>query len=547
MTSAIRSTATEYLGHDEFRRALIHSAAHLKANYQILDRLNVFPVPDGDTGSNMLATFVAGVEAIADVQTSSIRELSQRMTPALLKHSRGNSGFIVARFFSGFFETAAGYERLQSRHISDSFANGSYHVTSSLFSPVEGTAITIISAMTRAMQAAAGAGPVQALRQAINAARETLQRTPDMLPVLARAGVVDSGALGFIMLFEGLLAGISGETLPPETEDAYRFPPRAEGDGGPNQPASETLCYRYCTEVVLSGFSGGSNVELKRYLTERGDSIALVADGETLKLHIHTNDPHDILGYLETMGTVENRKIEDMVEQVKSAARAAAGEETGQCAVLAIVPGGGFVQVFADLGIDHTLVYGDALPAAGEIESAVAAIPADQVVILPNNRNIIPAATIVQGNSNKDVFILPTEHLVQGLSASYGYSDNLSAGPDLDGMLDCLELADYFSVYQAVETTQFHQTTIRAGAYFVAHRDQILATADYLTSTVVQVLESFPTPVTERSNLTIFAGVPADEQQLATLETELRTRYSHLEVECHYGGQKRETVIISVE
>lgn len=504
----------------------------------------------------MLATFAAGVEAITEVHTSSIRELSQHMTPALLKHSRGNSGFIVARFFSGFFETAACYERLGSRHISDSFANGSYHVTSSLFSPVEGTAITIIAAMTRAMETASEVEPMEALRRAISAAREALDRTPDMLPVLAKAGVVDSGALGFIMLMEGLLAGISGETLPPESEDVYRFPPRADGSDGTGQSAPEALSYRYCTEVVLSGFTGGesdgADVELKRYLTEHGDSIALVADGETLKLHIHTNEPEDILRYLETMGTVEDRKIEDMVEQVKSAAHTAAaaasgGDETGRCSVLAIVPGGGFVQLYADLGINHTLVFGDSLPAAGEIETAVAAIGAKQVVILPNNRNIIPAATIAQKHSEKDVFILPTEHVVQGLSAAYGYSDNLSAGPNLEGMRDCLDMADYFSVYQATETTQFHQTTIHAGAYFVVHRDQILATAELLVATVAQVLESFATPVSDRSNLTIFAGVPAEEQQLAELEIGLRSRYRHLEVERYYGGQKRETVMVSVE
>ncbi len=542
MISGTLSTQTDSLGHDDLRKALVTGALHLEENSHVLDRLNVFPVPDGDTGSNMVATFQAGIDAIAAVQTRTIQEISHQMTPALLKHSRGNSGFILARFFTGFFETASMYDQLHSVQISEGFANGSYQVTTSLFSPVEGTAITIIAAMTRSIEESHDLSPVESLRRALVTAREVLHRTPEMLPILARAGVVDSGALGFIILMEGVLAGITNETLPRETETPYRFEPRVGTSTGENAETGQAPFYRYCTEIVVSDFAGMSSGELKDYLTRRGDSIALVAENGLLKLHIHTNEPQELIDHLGRMGTVEKTKIEDMLEQMRLVAAESDGSDS--CEILAVVPGTGFPQTFADIGITHTIVYGESLPSAGQIQDAVDAIPSNQVIILPNNRNILPAAMIVQDHSEKHVSILPTTDIIQGLTAAYGFSENNTTAQNISAMQECISLAESYFVYRATTTTRFHETDIHRGSYFIARDDEILSTGPDLPQTVLGALEASSVPVEERANISLYYS---DAEGIDALEAAIADRYPALEIERYFGGQTRETVIISLE
>lgn len=544
MISGTQSSPIKTIGHDELRRALLSSADHLEANSHLLDRLNVFPVPDGDTGSNMVATFHAGIKVISDVTTQSIGDISRRMIPALLTHSRGNSGFILARFFAGFFEIAGSYDILHVAQLGEGFANGSYHVTTSLFSPVEGTAITIIAAMARSLAVPNKNGLAESLRRAIETAREALHRTPEMLPVLARAGVVDSGALGFIVLMEGFLAGITKEPLEREREDRYRFAPRA----GETPSSEENLTFRYCTELVLSDFSGPTRVELHDYLTERGDSIALVAESGMLKLHIHTNEPEELIGHLSKMGRVESKKVEDMQQQVHLATEGSTGNEP--CEVLAVVPGPGFSDLFGDLGIDHTLVYDETLPSAGEIGAALARVSAGNVVLLPNNRNILPAAMIAREDSEKNVSILPTETVVQGLTAVYGYSENCSADENLEAMRECVDLAESFALYRAAESTRFHKTDISRGDFFIARGDEILAAGPDPIKTTFEALAKTTIPLEERGNISLFTGAPEsgkEDAELLEMEEALKGAYPDIEVERYDGGQHRAIVIISVE
>ena len=370
---------------------------YLELNRAMLDRLNVFPIPDGDTGANMASTLASGVETL-DEDDVSMAELGKKFNAELNRCSRGNSGFILARFFHGFFETAGGREVLSASCFAKAMANGSFHVNGSLFSPTEGTMISILAAINSSLADYNEKDIIGALKLTVEAGTEALFLTPGQLPVLARAGVVDSGALGLLFIFRGMYARLVGEDPVKEIEAEYRIKPNPEA----GNDEEESPVYRFCTEAVVRR-NGKKDEELNDWLKTMGDSIALVNEDQQIKIHIHTNEPQAVFDRLEKLGHLDHTKVDDMQEQTRLVS--ADASMTGGMAVLAFVPGEGFERIYEDLGVSSCFVYGETLPSPEEIAEALTTIESEQVIVMPNNSNILPSVMAARDISAKKLSI----------------------------------------------------------------------------------------------------------------------------------------------
>ncbi|MGC9312127.1 MAG: DAK2 domain-containing protein [Sediminispirochaetaceae bacterium] len=546
----------------ELKKCLITAEQYLETNYDILNNLNVFPVPDGDTGTNMLSTFEAGVRAIRSREGDgdTLSSIAGRMNAELIRNSRGNSGFILARFFHGFFESAEGLDALAPENLAAGFAAGLYQVHISLFSPVEGTMITVIRAMTEALKSAASAIPAPALPEilehALEAGRRALADTPRLLPILARAGVIDSGALGFVFLIEGFRRGLTGEAAVREREDDYRFTPNAraagpntgkddgaDSDAGSGAEASvDTRFFSYCTEVSVNRVRDFSKEKVSQFLEERGNSIALVCEEGFLKLHIHTNQPREIIEYMKTVGTVEHVKIDNLNEQVS---RYAAADPDADCAVLAFIPGEGYREIFASLGVHHCILYTSHLPSMGEILEYIEGIPEQNIIVLPNNRNILPAVIPAAESTAKHVSVIHTGTILQGLTTAYGYSANDCLADNVSNMQDCLDLATGIYLYCSIMESGFDGRTIHPGEYFALCDENLSATGRDLAEVALASIRSSGT--CGAANITFFYQDEEVLEKIIGLEDTLAEEFDNPEIEYLFGGQHRETLIISLE
>ena len=525
----------------DLKTALLVAGEYLRENYEILDNLNVFPVPDGDTGTNMLATYQAGIQNLEGTET--IGEVADSVNEAMTRQSRGNSGFILARFFHGFFEVTCQATIISHQHLSDAFANGSYRVNTSLFSPVEGTMITIIAAMTDALRQAENADIRVGLRISLEAARQSLFETPRQLKILAKAGVVDSGALGFIFLMEGFHRGLMNQGVETEDETVYRFKPDPSVIA--DMEDSEQM-HRYCTEVLLRPertSPADRSAELSDFLKANGSSIALVHEEALLKVHLHTDNPEHVVDYLKTLGTIENTKIEDMQEQMSLFAKEEDPDSVST--VLAFVPGPGFRDILASLGVENCIVYSAELPAAGAVLEAIDAAESRNIIILPNNKNILPTVMLARDRTDKNVSILPTENVIQGVAALYGYSENETMQENAVNMKDCMEMADSLFLYCSVSDMVFDKTEIKKNDYFCARAGHILAVeSDPQNAALAGMRKLQPE---DRTNICLYYSTSEAERTAQSLTDQLHKDYPELEVECLFGGQPREYLIVSME
>lgn len=511
---------------------------YLQLNRGLLDRLNVFPVPDGDTGSNMASTLASGIETIGSDPPSSFKTLADRFIKEINRCSRGNSGFILARFFHGFFEIAVREETLSVPRLADCVSNGAFHVNGALFAPTEGTMISILAAVTDALMKTDQEDVASALVLMDEAGTRALFRTPDQLPVLARAGVIDSGALGLLCIFRGMAGTLAGSRPVEEEESDYRFEPNPSAGSG----EAESPSYRYCTEAVVRR-NGIEDESLSSWLAVRGDSIALVIEEHQIKIHMHTNNPEEIFARLKTLGTLEHTKVDDMAEQTRLVSADAGRSE--DCLVLAFVPGEGFERFFEDLGVDYCFPYSDTLPSPQDIASAVDRIPGDQVIVLPNNSNILPSVMSAVSLTDKSISIIPTKTVIQGITVSYGYSSDDSVRVNVDSMTGFIDDAVGLFVYRSAMDTRFGNRVLEEGDWFVTRFDQVLGAAANPSDAVREALSALETD--EITEATIYHGGGFDLGELKNVMNVISETIPEAYLEEHFGGQVKAALIISLE
>jgi DAK2 domain fusion protein YloV len=531
----------EALGVAELKRCLQAALDTLALNAHVLDNLNVFPVPDGDTGINMLSTLKPAVEAVLGDGEAGIGSVWALLSEQANRNSRGNSGFILARFLAGFSQRIGPEPAVTADLLSQGFHSGSYAARSSLLAPVEGTMITIIAAMAEAMAAATTPDVLGRFRAALKSARSRIFETPRQLPVLARAGVVDAGALGFILFVEGLERGLSGAEIRVEDEESYRFAPDPEA----GEAAADRLGFRYCTELTVTRREQGAvdYDELRRFLETNGDSIAFVAEESYLKLHIHTDRPREIAARMAELGEVTASKIDDMAEQLNTSFRAVQDHE--ELAVLAVIPGPGFRQVFSDLEASAFLEYAERLPSCGEILAALEAMEGENIIVLPNDKNIIPAADLARRESAKNVFVLPTANVVQGITALYGFSAQDSPREAIRSMQESIALARCLKVYRSSQDADYGRVRIRRDDYFVVSGEEVLATGPSLEESIVRSLAGLD--LDEAGSVSCFYNDTVEPSLLSRLQEKLGGIKEGLAVELCYGGQKNCLLVVAVD
>ncbi len=525
------------LSPDQLASAIRGGLDYLELNRKLLDRLNVFPVPDGDTGGNMTSSLAAGVENLTEAEGITLSEMSRDFVAELNRCSRGNSGFILARFFFGFFEAVGKDAFLTPRNLAAGIANGSYTVNGALFSPTEGTMISILAAISRTLADYAGDDVVEALRIAEESGTAALFKTPEQLPILARAGVIDSGALGLLFIIRGMIAALTG-SLPVEEEEAdYRFQPDPSANSAEERPH-----YRYCTEAIVRR-EGPKDADLSEWLGSMGDSIALVDEQDLLKVHIHTNEPEAVFERLKTSGYLERTKVDDMDEQTRLVS-AGSGDE-GECAVLSFIPGEGFGRIFEDLEITDCFLYGDVLPSPEEILEALEHIEEDHVIVLPNNSNIIPSVLAAKNDSSKSLSIVPTKSVIQGITASYGFSKEESAVKNVESMMDFIDDAVGLFVYKCGMDTRFGELDLEENDWFVTHSDEILGKGLSPSLAVSEALKKLETD--EFSDCAVYHGDGFDPRNLEAVLQVLSKAMPGAEIVHHFGGQTKAALIISLE
>jgi len=520
--------------------ALIVSAKHLGLNRSILDNLNVFPVPDGDTGTNMVGTYVPAIQLLENEHITSPSQIAEIILPYMNNNSRGNSGFILSRFFMGFFSKENNSEFLTTEDLAEGFSNGFYEVNSALFNPMAGTMVTIIEAMKEVMQSSLDLVFINSLDLAVAKAIEVLYDTPKMLPILAKAGVIDSGALGFILIIEGLLLGLTGNIPQKKKESSYRFDPDPYAVDK-NEETEEKN--QYCTELTLHKTKSTDSFDVREYLKSMGDSIALVNTDEILKLHIHTNHPELIVKTLELYGEIRRKKIEDMFEQVSEKIKNEVFSE--ECSVVMFSPGEGFSHIFEELGIKHIISYSNILPSIGEITDIIQHIAESHLIILPNNNNILHSCMAAGDQIDKDISIIPTANVVQGLTCFYGYSENEHVEANVVNMKKSQNLAATLFLFKSSDKRTFGGSTLQKDDYFGLADSSIYAADPDFKTALIESLARFP--MEEFCNITLFYKDVAVKEKLEAVEGNILEKFPQLEIELLLGGQHQAEVIVSLE
>jgi uncharacterized protein len=523
-----------------FVHALEGGLDYFKANYHTIDNLNVFPVPDGDTGVNMLLTLEPAVEAIlknGKDDYTSVMNILQEVTTI---NSRGNSGFILSQFFTGFAEVVRQYGIIDREVLVRAFSQGHYIAKTAISTPMNGTMLSVFEAVVKALDNGNTDSIVEQIRLAASVSREEVFRSPEKLPVLKKAGVVDSGALGFAFLLEGMKRRLDGEEIRIEQESDYRFEPDPDADF----EELMNISHRYCTELTVRRSKDVFPVGLEDYLNSMGDSVALLVNEDIIKLHVHTNEPEKVVGELSKYGQVENRKIEDMKKQIEE--EFARFQHENEIGVLAIVPGEGFRAVLHDFEPDlDVLVYGKNLPKTGDILNHIRQMPYEDVIVLANDKNIIPAVQLVKSKIDKHIEIFPSKNIIQGISAVMGFVKNLSWQENLTQMHSAMELVDSISIYRSVKHSKFANIHIPLGHYFAVTDGNITAVAPKLETAVIKALSAASTE--ERSMISFYYKEHEAETQVRELVTELQKQWEDIEMEVRYGGQHTAELLIGLE
>jgi DAK2 domain fusion protein YloV len=550
-------------------RAMIQAAASwLDVNKEGVDALNVFPVPDGDTGTNMYLTLQAAVREVEKLRDNSVSRVADAAAQGSLMGARGNSGVILSQFFRGFAKAIAGRESIDARWLAKGFNGAVRQAYQAVMRPVEGTILTVAreAAKAAAETARANADLVVVLQATLVQARRTLALTPTMLPVLREARVVDAGGKGLVVALEGAIQALQGgqvadwERVALEESEAERrtLAPAGVRALAPDE-AAEALHYKYCTEFVLKG-EGRLNLErIKRDLGPHGDSMLVVGDAKTVKIHLHTNRPGFVLEYAVRLGDLVEIQINNMVEQnrelveqgrapgsdVPLADRGAAAPPKS-IGLVAVAVGDGLMEIFRSLGADAVVRGGQTMnPSTEELLAAVEEVHAEALMILPNNSNVILTAGQVKDLTRKRVAVLTTKSIPQGIAALLSFDASRSLEENVRAMSEAAGAVKTGEVTYAVRRTKLNGVEVEEKDFIGLVDEQIKAAGKSLPQVAEALIREMVGDNVEL--LTIYQGADVSEEEARRLAEKVRTVYPEFEVELHYGGQPVYYYLITVE
>ena len=540
-------------------KMFLAGAKNLEVKKEWINELNVFPVPDGDTGTNMTLTIMSAVKEVNDISNLTLETLAKAISSGSLRGARGNSGVILSQLLRGFTKRIREYEELDAVTIARAIDKGVETAYKAVMKPKEGTILTVARGVAdKALELAEEAEDLQTFFEDILAeGNRVLQRTPEMLPVLKEAGVVDSGGQGLMVVLEGAFDAFMGKEidLTFEAADAakvVKITPQAEAD----------IKFGYCTEFIIvldKKFSENDEMEFKGFLSSIGDSIVCVADDEIVKIHVHTNDPGLTIQRALTFGSLSRIKIDNMREEhqeklIKDAEKVAAqqAEEDSQktrkeVGFISVSIGEGFGEIFRDLGVDYLIEGGQTMnPSTEDMLNAIDRVNADTIFVFPNNKNIILAANQAKAlTKDKNIIVIPTKTVPQGITAVINFVPEKTVEENEKTMLEEIQRVKTGQITYAVRDTHIDDKEI--------HQGDIMGIGDYgmlsVGRDVVSVAkESVDAMVTEDSELiSIYYGEDFSQEEAEQLGEELEELYDFCDVEVNCGGQPIYYCIISVE
>jgi len=546
-----------------FQEMVQAGATRLNKQAEYVNSLNVFPVPDGDTGTNMGMTIENGAKEVSDRSASTVGEAAGIFAKGLLMGARGNSGVITSQLFRGFSQSVKDKEELDGAALAAAFQSGVEVAYKAVMKPVEGTILTVSrgAAIGAKKKAESTNDAVEVMRAALEGAKTALAKTPDMLPVLKEVGVVDSGGQGLVFIYEGFLSALTGEFI---ASEEFQATPATMSEminaehhkSVAGHVATEDITFGYCTEIMVALKQGPTYVkdfdydEFRNYLNNLGDSLLVVNDDEIVKVHVHTEDPGLVMQEGLKYGSLVKVKVDNMRNQheaqVEKEERQAKPVEEKEYAIIAVVAGDGLADIFKAQGVDYIISGGQTMnPSTEDFVKAVEELNARNIIILPNNKNILMAAQSAAEVIDQPAAVVETKTIPQGLTSLLAFDESKSIEENYERMS-----ASLGDVVSGSVTTAVRDTTIDG---LEIHENDNLGMVDgkivVSNPDMVETLEeTFAHMLDEDSEIvTIYVGEDGSEELANELAQALAEKYEDVEVEIHQGGQPVYPYLFSVE
>ncbi|MCY7836249.1 DAK2 domain-containing protein [Bacillus haynesii] len=547
-----------------FAEMVLYGAHHLSQNANVVDALNVFPVPDGDTGTNMNLSMTSGAKEVEQIDTANIGKVAQSLSRGLLMGARGNSGVILSQLFRGFGKSIEQKSEINAKEFAAAFQAGVDTAYKAVMKPVEGTILTVAkdAAKKAVLTAQTETDIIKVMEAVVNEAEASLERTPELLPVLKEVGVVDSGGKGLLYVYEGFLASLKGEKLSEKAAALPSLNDLVSAEHHKNAQShmnTEDIEFGYCTEFMVKLDSGKRNFNedtFRQDLSGFGDSLLVVSDENIAKVHIHAEYPGEVMTYAQKYGSLINMKIENMREQhtailsqnkQETAAPAEkAPAEKQPYGIVTVAMGEGIAELFESIGATKVIEGGQTMnPSTEDIVQAIKDANADTVVILPNNSNIVMAANQAADVAGQHVIVIPTKTVPQGMAALLAFNPALGADENEAAMLDAIGEVKSGQITYAVRDTNIDGIDIKKGDFMGILNGKIVETASDQLTAAKKLIAGM---IDEDSEIvTVIKGEDAPEEEAEELAAFISETYEDVEVEVHDGKQPLYSYILAVE
>ena len=552
---AVKTINTELL-----QKMFLAGAANLEAKKEFINELNVFPVPDGDTGTNMTLTILSAAKEVKALENPDMVAIAKAISSGSLRGARGNSGVILSQLLRGFTKEIREHKEIDTITLAKACERATATAYKAVMKPKEGTILTVAKGASR--KAAELAETTEDLdtfiSEVINYAQEVLEKTPEMLPVLKEAGVVDSGGQGLLEVMRGAYDAFQGKEIDYSAIEASAGTKMVK----PSEQAETEIKFGYCTEFIImleKEFTAKDETEFKAYLESIGDSIVCVADDDIVKIHVHTNDPGLAIQKALTYGQLSRMKIDNMREEhqerlIKDAEKLAAqqaeakkAEPRKEVGFIAVSIGEGMNEIFRELGADYIIEGGQTMnPSTEDMLNAIDQVNAEHIFILPNNKNIILAANQAQTlTEDKDIIVVPSKTVPQGITAIINYMPDADAQTNLEAMIEGIGNVKTGQVTYAVRDTHIDDKEIHEGDIMGIGDSGILAVGQSVEETTKEMLAQLVDEDTEL--ISLYYGQDVQEESAENFAQEIEDLYPDVDVDVHSGGQPIYYYVLSVE
>ncbi len=550
----MNNTTVKAVDGKTFRKMFSAGTRWLERAAPDINAINVFPVPDGDTGTNMLLTMRSAVEEGATANGHGVGAVARSMAYGALMGARGNSGVILSQVWRGFADALEGNDTISGAELAEALTRASATAYAGLVHPVEGTILTVLRDAADAARIASDVEEtafVSVLEAVVEAARKSVAATPELLPVLKEAGVVDAGAQGLYVLLDGALSSFNGKTKEQKASRPVLVVADVEAVQKSTSATTQVeVPYGFCTNFIIEGKDIDADKMSKR-LAKMGQSLVIATDSSSesslVRVHIHSFNPGDVLNCAAKLGTLHQIEVHNMDDQYEEYIKLQRSRlPQVDTAIVTIASGDGLFDIFNSLGATIVVPGGQTMnPSVRQILQAVDMAPSDNVVLLPNNKNIVLTASQVQGVSSKHVSVVPSRTIPQGVAALLAFNYDLAVDKNTLAMTEALQSVTTVEITRAMRRTQMNGVKVHKGQFIAIRNDkELIAAGDVLDEVVLEALEK--SGASDAELVTLYSGVEVDSATAKDVASGIRARY-RIEVELVDGGQPHYDFIISIE